>query len=59
MPTCLRPLMSGLDADLTVEDNALESVFGIKPTPFREAASKAISEGNTDSAGDSNGQPGS
>jgi len=34
--------MSGLHADLVVDDNALESVFGVEPTPFRHAAEKAI-----------------
>ena len=38
----LQPLMSGLHADLMIEDNALESVFGVQPTPFRDAAEKAI-----------------
>lgn len=40
----LTPLMAGLDSDLTVEDNALESVFGIAPTPFRDAATEALAQ---------------
>lgn len=38
----LEPLMAGLHSDLTVERNALEPVFGVTPTPFREAAAEAI-----------------
>jgi len=41
----LQPLMSGLHADLTIEDNALKSVFGVTPTSFRDAAEKAINDG--------------
>ncbi len=40
----LRPLMSGLHSDLVVRENSLESVFGITPTPFREAATAAIAD---------------
>ena len=43
----LEPLMAGLHADLTVRDNALEPVFGVTPTPFRDAARRAI-EGMAD-----------
>lgn len=39
----LTPLMAGLDNDLIVEDNALEHVFEITPTPFDEAARGAMS----------------
>jgi uncharacterized protein YbjT (DUF2867 family) len=38
----LEPLMAGLQSDLLVDDNAVSSVFGIDPTPFREAAADAI-----------------
>ena len=38
----LRPLMEGLESDLLVDDNALTPVFGVEPTPFREAAATAI-----------------
>ena len=38
----LRPLMSGLHADLVIEDNSLDRVFGVTPTPFRDAAEKAL-----------------
>ncbi|MDA0170518.1 NAD(P)H-binding protein [Solirubrobacter taibaiensis] len=38
----LTPLMAGLDADLVVEDNALERVFGITPTPFDAAVTRAL-----------------
>ena len=38
----LEPLMAGLHSDLTIERNALEPVFGVTPTPFREAAAAAI-----------------
>lgn len=40
----LEPLMAGLHADLLVERNALLDVFGVDPTPFSEAASRAIGE---------------
>lgn len=40
----LEPLMAGLHEDLVVRDNALESVFGVTPTPFREAAAAALDE---------------
>ncbi|HEX8648690.1 MAG TPA: NAD(P)H-binding protein [Thermoleophilaceae bacterium] len=38
----LEPLMAGLHSDLLVDENAASSVFGIEPTPFREAAAGAI-----------------
>lgn len=38
----LEPLMAGLHSDLLVEDNSLPTVFGVEPTPFREAAATAI-----------------
>jgi uncharacterized protein YbjT (DUF2867 family) len=38
----LEPLMAGMHADLTVEQNALPGVFGIEPTPFRDAARDAL-----------------
>lgn len=38
----LTPLMAGLDADLVVDDNALPTVFDVRPTPFAEAAAKAL-----------------
>ena len=38
----LEPLMAGLHSDLVVEENALEPVFGVIPTPFAEAARVAI-----------------
>ncbi len=38
----LQPLMAGLHEDLVVTDNALESVFGVTPTPFDEAAAAAL-----------------
>jgi hypothetical protein len=34
--------MAGLDADLVVDDNALATVFGIKPTSFDAAATRAL-----------------
>ena len=40
----LQPLMAGLHADLVIEDNALDTVFGIEPTPFEDAARSAIAE---------------
>lgn len=36
------PLMEGLHDDLLVDENALRSVFGVEPTPFREAARTAL-----------------
>jgi hypothetical protein len=30
--------------DLTVKDNALESVFGVTPTPFRDGVAQALAE---------------
>ena len=38
----LTPLMAGLDADLVVDDNALINVFGIDPTSFDAAATRAL-----------------
>jgi uncharacterized protein YbjT (DUF2867 family) len=38
----LEPLMAGLDGDLSVRDNSVREVFGVEPTPFREAARQAI-----------------
>ena len=40
----LQPLMAGLHADLVINDNALGSVFGVEPTPFEDAAERAIAE---------------
>lgn len=38
----LEPLMEGLHGDLLVEDNKVEEVFGVEPTPFNDAARDAI-----------------
>ena len=38
----LTPLMAGLDNDLVVADNALSTVFGIDPTSFDAAATRAL-----------------
>lgn len=38
----LTPVMAGLHEDLVVSTNCLEPVFGVTPTPFREAAEAAI-----------------
>lgn len=38
----LEPLMAGLHSDLLVDENAIASVFGIEPAPFRDAAAAAI-----------------
>lgn len=38
----LMPLMAGLHADMVAEPNSLESVFGVKPTPFADAARQAL-----------------
>lgn len=38
------PLMEGLHGDLLTRDNALEPVFGVKPTPFRDAAREALEQ---------------
>lgn len=38
----LQPLMAGLHDDLIVEDNALQTVFGVIPTPFVDAARDAL-----------------
>ncbi len=40
----LEPLMEGLHDDLMVEENTLQTVFGVTPTPFREAAAAALDE---------------
>lgn len=40
----LEPLMEGLHGDLLVEDNKVEEVFEVKPTPFAQAARDAIDE---------------
>ena len=40
----LEPLMEGLHEDLLVEENTLESVFGVSPTPFRRAAAAALEQ---------------
>ncbi len=47
----LAPLMAGLHSDLIVEENALEHVFGISPTPFAEAARIAIDGIQADEGG--------
>ena len=48
----LQPLMAGLHADLVIKDNALSSVFGVEPTPFEDAAERAIAEmGDIESSG--------
>ena len=38
----LEPLLEGLHEDLLVEDNALQAVFGVKPTAFVDAARSAF-----------------
>ena len=40
----LEPLMEGLHDDLVVDENSLESVFGVSPTPFRSAAASALDQ---------------
>jgi uncharacterized protein YbjT (DUF2867 family) len=40
----LEPLMEGLHEDLVVDDNKLEGVFGVEPTPFRSAAASALEQ---------------
>lgn len=40
----MEPLMASLHSDLIVENNRTEEVFGVKPTPFAEAARLAISD---------------
>ncbi len=40
----LEPLMEGLHEDLVVDENSLESVFGVSPTPFRSAAASALDQ---------------
>ncbi|WP_372791835.1 NAD(P)H-binding protein [Paraconexibacter sp.] len=42
----LEPLMEGLHGDLVVSDNQIERTFGVRPTPFADAARTAI-EGMT------------
>ncbi|HYQ83640.1 MAG TPA: hypothetical protein VEP28_06505, partial [Rubrobacter sp.] len=38
----LEPLLEGLHEDLLVENNALQAVFGVEPTPFVDAARSAL-----------------
>lgn len=38
----LEPLMAGLHCDLLVEHNSLREIFGVEPTPFREATKAAL-----------------
>ncbi len=40
----IEPLLEGLHDDLLVEDNALERVFGVRPTPFADAARAALAD---------------
>ncbi len=40
----LEPLLEGMHEDLRVPDNALEPVFGVKPTAFRTAAARALAQ---------------
>ncbi len=40
----LEPLLEGLHEDHLVEENALEKVFGVVPTPFIESARSALEE---------------
>ena len=40
----LEPLLEGMHDDLRIHDNELESVFGVTPTPFREAVADALAE---------------
>lgn len=40
----LEPLLEGMRDDLRVSDNQLEATFGVTPTPFREAAAKALAQ---------------
>lgn len=40
----LEPLLEGMHDDLRVSENSLESVFGVKPMPFREAAQAALAD---------------
>ena len=40
----LEPLFEGLHGDLVVRGDAVREVFGVTPTPFREAAERAIEE---------------
>jgi len=40
----LEPVMHGMHADLQVEGDLLADVFGVTPTPFRDAAATAIDE---------------
>lgn len=40
----LEPLMEGLHDDLLIDDNSAESIFGVTPMPFREAARAALDE---------------
>ena len=43
----LEPLMAGLDGNLIVRENSAPGVFGVEPTPFRQAAEEAIAEMTT------------
>ncbi len=47
----LEPLLEGLHEELLVEDNALERVFGVEPTPFVDAARSALSSMDLDDSG--------
>ena len=40
----LEPLLEGMHDDLRIHDNELESVFGVTPTPIREATTDALAE---------------
>ena len=40
----LEPLLEGMHDDLRIHDNELESVFGVTPTPIREATADALAE---------------
>ena len=40
----LEPLFEGLHGDLVVQGDAVREVFGVQPTPFREAARRAVGE---------------
>ena len=42
----LEPLLEGMQDDLRVKDNRLESVFGVTPTPFRRAVEDALVQMN-------------
>ena len=40
----LEPLMAGLQLDLLVRENSIQSVFGVEPTPFRDAAAGSLEQ---------------